>query len=639
MPVFHKLLLILKAWRQLDRRQLLFYAKYQFKLRSGILRLQTPAKKISRGEGFEIKKVITPASGDEIKKLLGNKFSEVLAQADEVLNGQVRLFASEPRMLEIRVAEPLRHWTHYHSHKPDGSDIKPIWETGRLGWATLLARAFWLSSEEKYADGFWRLTEQFLDANPPNLGPHWSSAQEVALRLVSLAFCYSLVAEAKATTTERLALLGQNIIMHAERIVPTLDYAQAQNNNHLLSEALGLCTAAAMLPEHPRATKWMDVGSKYFFEGIESQIHDDGSYMQHSTNYHRLMLQLGLWATKVIEDVPQNVLDKLSKTADWLLKLLDKESGQVPNLGPNDGAYILPLSVLPFGDFRPVLQAVSLAFLGEPALPRGLWDEMTMWLRIKSRANARVEASGQPLRLQRKNSWAYFRVAKFRERPGHADQLHVDLWWRGYNIARDAGSYLYTAPAPWNNALASARVHNTVTVNDREPMTRAGKFLWLDWSQGKVVSTKKSGDGNLIDAIAEHGGYQKIGITHRREVSIEANRWVISDRLRPLRELRKKTRARLHWLLPDWEWQLDAQELRLESPLGTVEITVDASVGDQCTFQLIRAGELVHGVGETDSIMGWVSPTYGIKEPALSFITTALGELPITMTTTFTLPK
>ena len=83
--------------------------------------------------------------------------------------------------------------------------------------------------------------------------------------------------------------------------------------------------------------------------------------------------------------------------------------------------------------------------------------------------------------LYGKKSWAYLRTAQFTSRPSHADQLHLDLWWRGLNIARDAGTYLYNAPAPWDNSLTTTLVHNTVTINGRDQMTRAGRFLYLDW--------------------------------------------------------------------------------------------------------------------------------------------------------------
>ena len=47
-------------------------------------------------------------------------------------------------------------------------------------------------------------------------------------------------------------------------------------------------------------------------------------------------------------------------------------------------------------------------------------------------------------------SWMLAHAEDFKERPGQADQLHVDLWWRGLNIARDAGSYLYFGPPELN---------------------------------------------------------------------------------------------------------------------------------------------------------------------------------------------
>jgi hypothetical protein len=37
-----------------------------------------------------------------------------------------------------------------------------------------------------------------------------------------------------------------------------------------------------------------------------------------------------------------------------------------------------------------------------------------------------------------------------------------------------------------------------------------------------------------------------------------------------------------------------------------------------CSFSLARAGELLTGVGAPDPTRGWISPTYGVKVPALS---------------------
>jgi hypothetical protein len=646
MSLLSKLLIAPKALRQMGARPLFLYGGYQFKLRSGILRLQTPTGGRKQATGsLEIKKIVQPASKEEIKKALGGQEAKLFNEADEILNGQVRLFGGKPRLLDFALPRPLKHWTVYTKGLAGGADIKPVWEVGRFGWATVLARAYWLSEDDRYAEGLWQLTEKFLAVNPVNVGPQWSSAQEVALRLIALAFCYSLVADATASTRQRKEMLAASLAALAERIPPTLDYARAQSNNHLLSEATGLYTAAALLPEHPKAAKWRQLGRKTFFDGLDGQIHKDGSYAQHSANYQRLMLQLGVWCTLVAnllgERVPKKIVSKLAVSANWLLHLLDEASGELPNLGPNDGSYSFPFTALPLEDYRPVLQTAGLAFENQNCLERGPWDEMALWLGMRPEPRAaKHKPLTQPIRIEGKDSWAYFRVAEFRERPGHADQLHLDLWWRGLNIAQDAGSYLYTAAAPWDNALASTQVHNSVMLADNEQMMRAGRFLWLDWAQGKILSTESAQDGRLIAAEAEHDGYRKLGATHRREVRAEnSGRWIVSDHIISMGNQPKAIRARLHWLLPDWDWQFENDELHIRSPHGVVELLVQTSVGDQAEFQLVRAGELVHGSGPADPILGWRSPTYGVKLPVLSFNVDVNGPLPITITSTWTLPK
>jgi len=662
MSLTEKISALPKAYRQLGPETIWLYAKYQLKLRSGWLRLQTSGGKKEAG-GLELQVIVRPANKRDFEQLLGERLKEITKQADEILRRQVWLFGAEPRALELQPPAPPEHWTRTHSHLPDGRDIKPVWEAGRFSWATVLARAYWVSGEDQYAEGFWNYFEEFCTANPPNKGPHWSSAQEVALRLIAWAFCYGLIADSPSSSQTRKVALSQAVVAHAERIPPTIDYARAQSNNHLLSEALGLVTAAALVPDFTKATKWKTMGWALFHEGIEKQIHDDGSYAQHSSNYHRVLLQLGLWA-KVLsnstrERLPEPISRKLAKAKEWLLTLLD-ESGRVPNLGPNDGAYILPLCTLPFEDYRPTLRAARVAFSGVTAPEEGVWGEMALWLGLKppspspvlpqsvkteqsetgaDKSNAQSNKQKIPLRIEGKNTWAYLRATEFKERPGHADQLHLDIWWRGLNIAGDAGSYLYTAPEPWDNAMASARVHNTITVDEREPMTRIGRFLWLDWDQAKVVSTVREKDGRLIAVEAEHDGYRRQNVIHRREVKWDAGRWVITDRLLPIDEKKKPVQARLHWLLPDWDWQVDRQEIRIESPYGMIEIAVDVSIGDLTELRLIRAGELVHGSGTSDPILGWASPTYGIKVPALSFIAGVVGPLPITIISTWMLPK
>jgi hypothetical protein len=248
------------------------------------------------------------------------------------------------------------------------------------------------------------------------------------------------------------------------------------------------------------------------------------------------------------------------------------------------------------------------------------------------------------LRLPENQSWAYLRTASFHDRPGHADQLHLDLWWRGLNVAQDAGTYLYNAAPPWENALARTEVHNTVSLNGTDQMTRAGRFLWLDWAQAQAIEWERAEDGAWERAAAQHNGYRKLGAVHRREVTASTNdRWVVSDRIFPLKGSTpgsQPVHARLHWLLPDWEWRLETGDWKLEfflqSPEGLIRLQVGydsqsliSNLFSPIKHQVVRAGELLSGEGSLSPPWGWTSPTYGVKIPALSISISVERLLPI----------
>lgn len=632
MSPFKRLQLALKAALQLSPAALWAYAGYQARLRSGWLRRATPIRRDwLQTDTWPLRRLFPLPEKKQLLDVLGDDLQILIAEADEILDGQVRLFGGPPQALVLDPEQGGRHWSAFAHALPDGSDIKRTWEMGRFGWATVLARAYHATGYDKYAAGFWARAERFLTANPPNQGPHWASAQEVALRLIALGFSYTVFARAKASTQRRKSMLAAAVAAHARRIPPTLSYARAQDNNHLLSEALGLSTAAALLPDHEDAQHWAALGQRHFARGIQRQVNKQGAYIQHSANYQRLMLQLALWAQVISRPMEAPLADKVVARAAaatrWLLNLVDPASGQAANLGPNDGAYILPLTVQPFGDYRPVLQAAARAFCGGSAFAGRPWDELALWLGLSDEGKLAADQGQDPIRLQAADSWAYLRATHFSSRPGHADQLHLDLWWRGHNLARDAGSYRYNAPPPWDNALAGTAVHNTLTINGQDQMTRAGRFLWLDWAQARVL------EAGAKRAIIEHDGFRRLGLIHRRSVDVKGRQWTVRDEvLGPARPVT----ARLQWLLPDWPWTLEGGRLQLTSPEGeTIALSIKAP---DAQFTLVRASERLAGNLDFAPILGWYSPTYDYKEPALSLIAEVSGPAPLEFTSRWELP-
>ena len=627
-----------QALRELGPRPLALLGIYRVKLLSGWLRWRTPCTELS-DTNYLVQFPLGPPTREQLKTVIGSHAPDLIAEADRICMGKVRLFGRLDSDLQLKPPGSACHWSRC---RPFDGDIKLLWEPARFGWAFTLMRAYILSGDGRYPETFWRKFGHFLETNPPNCGLNWSSGQEVALRLLAFLFAARVFSDAPSSTPARQSRLAAAVISHARRIPPTLIYARAQDNNHLLTEALGLYAAGCSLPDHPKAKRWQALGWRWANHALQRQIDPQGAYMQHSTNYHRLMLQAAiclqaLSTTSQGQALPQLSLERLGAAVSWLAGYFDPLSGQVANLGHNDGALILPLAAGEFSDYRPTLQAAGQAFLGQSLLGSGPWDELALWFNLDcGSASPSLEllpTSSAAHRLGDSHSWGVLRAVQFRGRPAHADQLHVDLWWQGYNVARDAGTYHYNLPPTWDNALAHTAAHNTITINAQDQMHRAGRFLWLQRAQARLLSSHSEPPS----ICAEHDGYQRLGVLHRRTLTrLDAHHWQVVDILNPTGHPGSLD-AVLHWHLPDWSWQLHETTLHLQGPPGKLrlhielgpESTVNPATISAC--RLVRAGQFVSGEDEASPTAGWFSPTYAVKEPALSLQVAFSGRPPFSI--------
>jgi len=619
-----------KAIQYLGLTKLWHYTLYQVGLRTGHYSRATP----NRRSDYQGTPSLPPFTS--FPKPSPTHRSLTLSQADEVRRGFIRLFGGEPVSLDLETDASDKHWTILEKLPPD-SDIKFIWEPARFGWAVTLARAYAFSGDPVYAQDFWDKTLHFLASHPPNLGRQWSSAQEVAIRLIVLIFCDRVFASAAPSSSENRRRLWQAIAEHAQRIPPTLVYARAQNNNHLLSEATCLTIAGLYLADHPQAQQWRQIGWRWLNWGFQHQINESGTYIQHSVNYHRMMLQLALAVNQLLQisgepGFPLATLDRLQSATRWLWALTDPSTGRAPNLGANDSAYILPLTALPIDDFRPVVNAAARAFLHKDIYNHSDLNEMGDWFGLTAPDASPEQQPYAPdmLSIRNEQGRAFLHTAHFVDRPSHADQLHVDLWYRGINIATDAGTYQYNAAPPWENALATTRVHNTLTLDNQDQMLRAGRFLWLDWAQAEILSYETNENGELKKLTAEHNGYKRLGVLHQRTLIADHQGWLVEDLLAPYGKPDSRVhQASLTWNLPDWVWRLEAGNvLILDGDTFSLKLQIDG--GDP--LSLIRAGICLHGERTPEPTWGWRSPVYGVKEPALMVIVNHTGKLPIRFT-------
>jgi len=589
------------------------------------------------------------------RKLLGESgINTLVSRAERILRGELPFFGElwlktglPPSWfvsaLDGAYVDPDRPWTSMGFYDRDYGDLKFILEPSRFLFVGELARAYLLTGDERYPSVFWNAVEDWADHNPPATGPLWICGQESALRIVSWCLGWMAFRKASSTTLDRQAKLLSMTAAHGWRIEQTRMYAKSQRSNHIISEAAGLLTAALVFPELRWSSAWKQSAINELRRAVQDQFSPDGTYAQQSLNYQRMSLQLLAWCAALLRmhesSLPTDITDRMLAARDFLLAVAEPETGRVPNSGANDGTLALPLDTCEYGDFRPTLQLVSKAVGVESALPSGPWDELGLWLFGAGRAVSEQEPHAACAEaylgfhlLRNSVSRVVLRCEDGHRRPYHADQLHLDIWWKGMNLARDPGTYLYNGEPPWDNGLASTAVHNTVYVDGTDQMERAGRFLWRRWAHGRVL---EQGPQTLQ---AEHDGYCRLGIVHHRAVADLAGRgWIVVDDLIG----HGSHTASLNWLLPD----VPVQTIQ-GPPFQAILSTAEGNVSLICLSSAPAMGYLVHSgkrqgaldandLPSQDELRGWEASTYGCLDPALSVVFQANARMPLRLCSLF----
>ena len=498
----------------------------------------------------------------------------------------------------FRYGEQAEWWQVPH-FDPRAGDIKDLWEPARFAWAYDLARGWMLTGDDAFVRALADGVSSFLRSSPPFRGPHWACGQETSIRAIAWLWAEGACHEATTFDQPARAQLLEALAWSGERIIDAFDYAQSQRNNHGLSEATGLIAIGARLQSvEPRAARWIDRGCRALDNMILDQIAADGWYIQHSFTYARVALDQLTIARRSLRavgrDLSPRARDRVRALIDLVAVCIDEATGDVPNHGPNDGAYVLPLSTRPYRDFRPALTAAAVTF--DASLPATIEPnaETLAWLRAAE--PARHSSERAPWVRTGASGWAvaatsrarvFVRAGSYRSRPGHIDPAHVDVWIEGKSAAVDAGTFRYMAPPPWNNGLAAIDVHNTVTISGIEAARRGPRFLWLTWPRARIEAASVAAEEITIAVVNE--SWQQHGITHHRTCTLREGGALVVDEIRGDPTLTAP--VHVQWLLAD-----------------------GASVSMECSEECASS----EVCGDATSPRGWAALSYGEKRPARS---------------------
>jgi hypothetical protein len=152
----------LKSLFQLGFEPLALNVLYKFGLWTGHYKRVGKRETENGQSASAFSSLFTLPTRKDILQTIGKDGEVTLLQdADEIVDGKIRLFGGEPVPLQLTFTEPLHHWADYETHPQLllnlynlVPDVKFLWEPARFGWAYILGRAYYVSGKEKYAEAF-----------------------------------------------------------------------------------------------------------------------------------------------------------------------------------------------------------------------------------------------------------------------------------------------------------------------------------------------------------------------------------------------------------------------------------------------------------------------------------------------------
>ncbi len=436
-----------------------------------------------------------------------------------------------------------KHWTKIDDFSTQAGDIKFVWELSRFCYLYHIMRYDFHFAQDSSEFVFKEILD-WVKENPNDLGPNYMSSQEIALRLLNWIYALNFYRNSISLSDKDFNIISNSIYLQSIHIENELEFSKKfVRNNHLLTEALALFTVGLQFPQFDEADVWKQKGYAIFNNEIEFQFDDDGAYLQHSFNYQRVAMQLATWFISLCKknsiSIPETVSDKLSKSVQFMLNMIgDKESGRLPQFGNNDGSLFFPLNDELQTNYYPQIQALANALnlkIEEKPYEDTFWfnSENKFEHKFETQAGISNNNSTGYYVIQEKEAMTFLWCPDLKHRPGQSDMLHCDIWYKGENIMRDNGTYLYNTSNQMRNYFFGSKSHNTIMIEGSDLMEKGERFVFFNWPKKFGASAEENEENYILTAAMQFFPKAKHAIVVNRKVTKIKNKaqWEIEDKI------------------------------------------------------------------------------------------------------------
>ena len=373
--------------------------------------------------------------------------------------------------------------------------------------------------------------------------------------------------------------------------------------NHRTLELYALFIAALALPDLDDDGDLLRCAIDGLHENLLADVLPDGVHRERSTHYHCVVLRsfVGMRenARRFALSLPEGFDDRLARACEFALHC-HRPDGSIPALSDSDtGSYLDLLATA--GDLLGRADFTYVATRGRSGSPphstAASFPDGGYFVQRSGWGDADIALSDE--------RYLIFDCGPIGDGGhGHYDALSVEIAANGAPIVVDPGRFSYCdAPPHWRRWFKGTAAHNTVVVDgaDQTPY-RCGK------PKGHTASAHLRHRATVpgLDVLWGEAQSPCYEVVHRRRVLFVGGRyWLIEDEL---------TGTGPHDYQLRFHLTPDQRDLRSESTPNGSRATTD------------RVALVVTGLTTSAVEAGWVSSSYGIKQPAPVLTFTRGGE-------------
>ena len=523
-----------------------------------------------------------------------------------------------------------------HRDQAVTGNVKQVWELSRHHHLTVLAGAYALTGDRRYAERAGSHLQSWWQENPFLSGIHWTSGIELGIRLISWVWTRRLL----DGWDDVQALFDDNEVARKQiwwhqTYLSGFRSRGSSANNHVVAEAAGQLVAALAFPWFEESTAWADESASLLQRELASNTFPSGVNRELAFDYHGLVAELGLIAgieaDRAGRPLPDATWRSLGRMLDVAAACLDCGL-QAPRQGDSDEGRALVIAA-PETNRWEALLALGQALFGAPEWwPPAQPGVASTLLPTLARRRSLPDRPGR-------RPWHFddAGITIFRSEPAdgpeiwcrcdsgphgflsiaahaHADALSIEVRHDGTEILTDPGTYCYSSDPLFRRYFRSTIGHNTLEVLGRDQSTSGGPTMWIRHAKSRLTGLESSSDGDEGRWVAEHYGYRTLDppVTHRRTVEFHGKQRLIEITDEIDSAGRPAVRLAFH-LGPAVEASLDGYVLTLRwQDRDDSEATATMTLPSSLSWSLIR--------GATDPVLGWYSPAFGQKVPATDVI-------------------